>query len=257
MENLSTLNNFFDGRDESWFYLITVEIEARGAAGVIPMMLATDAIRRHLNEAEERHRVQSSSRMEADSPSDDVDTDTSTASSADAAMMTLTTAVTAEVVVEDLESMVDERLLLPGVTSVDFISETQVVSASATEDSVALRYRSNSESLSRRKRTRAPPRNKQLQEGGRYLMHQFSQSPSSHQPSSGSRRKRPKFPLNEALVGDLSANRVAEYVTLQLERVAAAVKGMVESLETMREGCHPFIFYHRVRPFLSAWKQVR
>eukprot|EP01041_Mallomonas_annulata_P010673 gene10673-22276_t len=31
MNNLSTLNNFFDGRDESWFYLITVEIEARGA----------------------------------------------------------------------------------------------------------------------------------------------------------------------------------------------------------------------------------
>lgn len=30
MENLSTLNNFFDGRDESWFYLITVEIEAKG-----------------------------------------------------------------------------------------------------------------------------------------------------------------------------------------------------------------------------------
>ena len=29
---------------------------------------------------------------------------------------------------------------------------------------------------------------------------------------------------------------------------------MVDSLENMREGCHPFIFYHRVRPFLSAWK---
>ena len=29
---------------------------------------------------------------------------------------------------------------------------------------------------------------------------------------------------------------------------------MCESLSAMREGCHPFIFYHRVRPFLSAWK---
>lgn len=26
------------------------------------------------------------------------------------------------------------------------------------------------------------------------------------------------------------------------------------SLAAMREGCHPFIFYHRVRPFLSGWK---
>lgn len=26
MENLATLNNFFGGRDESWFYLVTVEI---------------------------------------------------------------------------------------------------------------------------------------------------------------------------------------------------------------------------------------
>ena len=29
---------------------------------------------------------------------------------------------------------------------------------------------------------------------------------------------------------------------------------MCDSLGAMREGCHPFIFYHRVRPFLSAWK---
>jgi hypothetical protein len=46
MENLSTLNNFFDGRDESWFYLITVEIEARGASAVLPVMLAMDAVKR-------------------------------------------------------------------------------------------------------------------------------------------------------------------------------------------------------------------
>lgn len=46
MENLATLNNFFDGRDESWFYLITLEIESIGASSVLPMMLATDAIER-------------------------------------------------------------------------------------------------------------------------------------------------------------------------------------------------------------------
>lgn len=52
MENLSTLNNFFDGRDESWFYLITVEVEAKGAASVVPMMLSIDAIQRHNEEKE-------------------------------------------------------------------------------------------------------------------------------------------------------------------------------------------------------------
>lgn len=30
--------------------------------------------------------------------------------------------------------------------------------------------------------------------------------------------------------------------------------GMCASLSIMREGCDPLIFYHRVRPFLSAWK---
>ena len=37
MGNLATLNNFFDGRDESWFYLITVEIESIGASGIAPL----------------------------------------------------------------------------------------------------------------------------------------------------------------------------------------------------------------------------
>eukprot|EP00606_Chrysophyceae_sp_TOSAG23-5_P000463 GSChrysophyteH2.ASY1.ANO1.348.1 assembled CDS len=47
MENLATLNMFFDGRDESWFYLITTEIEARGAATIVPMMLTIDSICRY------------------------------------------------------------------------------------------------------------------------------------------------------------------------------------------------------------------
>jgi hypothetical protein len=37
-------------------------------------------------------------------------------------------------------------------------------------------------------------------------------------------------------------------------QVSQAVHAMCLSLDNMREGCHPFIFYHRVRPFLSAWK---
>jgi indoleamine 2,3-dioxygenase len=35
--NIATLNNFFGGRDESWFYLISVEIEASGAKSIIPL----------------------------------------------------------------------------------------------------------------------------------------------------------------------------------------------------------------------------
>ena len=54
MENLSTLNNFFDGRDESWFYLITVEIEARGAAAVLPVMLAMNAVAKYRSDKEVR-----------------------------------------------------------------------------------------------------------------------------------------------------------------------------------------------------------
>lgn len=43
MGNLATLNNFFDGRDESWFYLITVEIEFLGAKAIAPLyQLARD-----------------------------------------------------------------------------------------------------------------------------------------------------------------------------------------------------------------------
>lgn len=41
MGNLATLNNFFDGRDESWFYLITVEIEYLGARAIAPLYQLT------------------------------------------------------------------------------------------------------------------------------------------------------------------------------------------------------------------------
>jgi len=37
----------------SRFYLITVEIEARGAAAVLPMMLAIDAIERYNEEKQQ------------------------------------------------------------------------------------------------------------------------------------------------------------------------------------------------------------
>lgn len=45
LENLSTLNTFTGSTDESWFYLISVAIEARGAP-IIPLMLAAIAAAR-------------------------------------------------------------------------------------------------------------------------------------------------------------------------------------------------------------------
>lgn len=48
MMNLSTLNSFFSGRDESWFYLITVEIEAIGAEAIVPLMQINADIKRGL-----------------------------------------------------------------------------------------------------------------------------------------------------------------------------------------------------------------
>jgi hypothetical protein len=76
------LNNFFDGRDESWFYLITAEVEARGAAAIVPMLLAIDAIQRFNEEesqvrdvtepsVDEQHREQSLGTEEHDVRSTD------------------------------------------------------------------------------------------------------------------------------------------------------------------------------------------
>lgn len=46
LENLSTINTFTGSLDESWFYLVSVAIEARGAP-IIPMMLDAIAAARH------------------------------------------------------------------------------------------------------------------------------------------------------------------------------------------------------------------
>lgn len=148
MENLSTLNNFFDGRDESWFYLITVEIEARGAVAIVPMMLALDATMRFQEEGK----------------------------------------------------VSGVKTNFWGDCEGDFSQPYLSASQDADEDD-------------------------------------------GH-----------AIPINEALAGELSAARVCVFVTAQLELAAKAVKGMVESMDAMREGCHPLIFYQRVRPFLSGWK---
>jgi Indoleamine 2,3-dioxygenase len=171
MENLSTLNNFFDGRDESWFYLITVELEQRGASSVVPMMLLIDAIQRYKEEA--KHLISQRERTEST---------TSTGSA------------------ETLHQTPDP---------VDLHSD---------DDFSWEELRSNDD-----------------YDGG-----------------SGDQDDSPRE--EEALLGELTSQRVATYVTMQLKKIADAIMGMVLSMGAMREGCHPFIFYNRVRPFLSAWK---
>ena len=197
MENLSTLNNFFDGRDESWFYLITVEVEARGAASIVPIMLSIDAIQRYNEEQEHRrHRRKSRAGSNLSTASEDeyhqrdVSNGTGTGSSSNRVGLS-NRSLDYDV---DESNPYDRRLMSNDVEEMD---------ANA-------------------------------------FMHLDAEN---------------GFPYDEeALIGELSPVRVAAYVTVQLKKVALGIKGMCDSLSAMREGCHPFIFYHRVRPFLSAWK---
>lgn len=146
MENIATLNNFFDGRDESWFYLITVEIEAKGAAAIMPLLLANDAIQRF--------------------------------------------------------------------------------NASKANSNGTLSRGSN---------------------GKKYTLSTNNDENSDHGDGS-------IVYSDQALSGELVLPRVVLFVTAQLKIVAVAISKICGSLSAMREGCHPFIFYHRVRTFLSGWK---
>lgn len=167
MDNLSTLNNFFDGRDESWFYLITVEIEAKGARAIVPIMLAIDAIQRLKDETVNNQDNNSNNDRGGD---------------------------------------MDEQIAYH-MDPYHFTSDSDVPDEGGETSDI------DSE-------------NCDSNDGGN----------------------------PEALEGDLSRERVAVYVAKQLNTIATAIEEMCVSLTSMREGCHPFIFYHRVRPFLSAWK---
>ena len=57
-----------------------------------------------------------------------------------------------------------------------------------------------------------------------------------------------------AFSGPFTEKEVCRYVSNQLTEMCKHINNMNASMNAMKEGCHPFIFYHRVRPFLSAWK---
>ena len=191
MENLSTLNNFFDGRDESWFYLITVEVEARGGASIVPIMLSIDAIQRY-NEEQEHRRNRRKSRAGSNL----------------------------------------------SITSEDDYNQRDVSAGTMSNGNPALSNSSIDNDV----------------DDGPYDRRLMSNDVEEIESTTLHLDAENGFPYDEeALIGELAPLRVAAYVTVQLKKVATAIKGMCDSLSAMREGCHPFIFYHRVRPFLSAW----
>ena len=54
--------------------------------------------------------------------------------------------------------------------------------------------------------------------------------------------------------GDMNIRDVVLYLIDNLRSCIKLFRAMVASIERMNEGCMPFIFYHRIRPFLSGWK---
>lgn len=61
--------------------------------------------------------------------------------------------------------------------------------------------------------------------------------------------------VNAAEPNNNASSIAAARVVLEALAVArAGIVGMREALSRMPVGCHPLIFYHRVRPFLSGWK---
>jgi hypothetical protein len=195
MENLATLNNFFDGRDESWFYLITVEIEARGAQGIIPMMLALDAIERY----QEEQRLQ----RELSAPINNMNSN-------------ITMSGSANTYPNMIHYITKDREEFPTTNT-----------TTTVEQSISILT---------------------IEEGEKEEDH------GGMEEAKGKVEKEEIIYINAALIGELDTWRVITYVTAQLKHVALAIRGMVASMKAMREGCHPFIFYHRVRPFLSGWK---
>jgi indoleamine 2,3-dioxygenase len=53
---------------------------------------------------------------------------------------------------------------------------------------------------------------------------------------------------------DSAARDDAVQVARHLEAIAAALETLVATLRRMPEGCDPYIYFHRVRPYIHGWK---
>ena len=208
MENLTTLNHFFGSRDENWFYLITVEIEARGAVSIVPLMLCVDAIQQALEllkRTKRRRKEKTIDNGKRDNKNDENNSD------------------------EDGDDDNDDD---------DENEDDETADYESVEDDEDDEGLTDIQKLVRVK-----------QEGGIAAARKTDRNTNSKGKSG--------FAIEELDPGrsGLSGLAVCLYVTARMKAVVSAIKGMTESIIAMREGCHPFIFYHRVRPFLSAWKQ--
>jgi indoleamine 2,3-dioxygenase len=64
-------------------------------------------------------------------------------------------------------------------------------------------------------------------------------------------------PLLPCVHGAAIASHGADDQTLTelLSRIAAGMHAVLSALERMRSWCDPYVFYHRVRPFLAGWPE--
>ncbi len=53
---------------------------------------------------------------------------------------------------------------------------------------------------------------------------------------------------------DAAEARIAEQLELHLSQVESSLRAMYATLQRMPEHCEPFIYYHRVRPYIHGWK---
>jgi indoleamine 2,3-dioxygenase len=53
---------------------------------------------------------------------------------------------------------------------------------------------------------------------------------------------------------DAAEARDAEHLENQLSQVASSLQAILATLRRMPEHCEPFIYYHRVRPYIHGWK---
>lgn len=57
------------------------------------------------------------------------------------------------------------------------------------------------------------------------------------------------LPLQES-----AKNNDVEQVVYHLKQIASSLEHMCQTLDRMTENCDPYIYYHRVRPYIHGWK---
>lgn len=80
--------------------------------------------------------------------------------------------------------------------------------------------------------------------------HALAEADSARSSSGCSSDDDPSYAVSKAAAGTAAARIVLQALAV----TQAGIVSMREALSRMPVGCHPLIFYQRVRPFLSGWK---